>query len=110
MRQLLRFFFITNSKFIVFFVVSYFVVVLFFNYISDITVVGDLMQPRMEPIYHFLLRYMNIIDGGKFQYDSKDLRLVIDGFLYPLVPLYLIELLFYRAGSYLIKKKPAKSL
>lgn len=104
MRRLLKFFFISDSKFIIFFVVSYLVVVLFFNYVSDITVVGDLMQPRMEPIYHFLLRYMKVIDGGKFQYDSKDLRLVVDGFLYPLLPLYLIELLVYRTLGYLRKK------
>jgi hypothetical protein len=109
MRRLLKFFFVTNIKFIVFFIASYLVVVLFLNYVSAITVVGDLMQPRMEPIYHFLLRYMNVIEGGKFQYDSKDLRLVVDGFLYPLIPLYLIELLIYRAVSYSIKKKPREA-
>lgn len=104
MRRLLKFFFITDIKFIIFFITSYLVVVLFFNYISDITVVGDLMQPRMEPIYHFLLRSMNVIEGGKFQYDSKDLRLMVDGFLYPLIPLYLIELLIYRLVNYLMKR------
>lgn len=97
-KGVIHFFLVKDKKFIVFFIITYLILVLFFNYayhidsfINERAFVGN-----MEPTYHFLLRYVGIIEGGEFKEKSKDFSLIIGAFLYPLIPLYVVEVVMFR--------------
>ena len=97
LKKVINYIFIKDIKFLVVFFSTYFIVVLFFNYAYHKEISDDLSVVKIEPIYHFLMRYFNLIDGGKFKSYSKDFSLIIGGLIYPLIVLYLIEAMAYRA-------------
>ena len=100
--------FITNTTFLIFFVVSYLLLILFFNHVSYITSAENIdrhavLIGKIEPLYHFLLRYLDLIEGGEFRNYDKDLsRINIASLLYAFLYLYLIEWTLYK-GYHLVK-------
>lgn len=102
-----------NYKFVLFFTLSYTVIVLFFHrayFIGpvDIPVGGTVIMGRSEPIYHFLLRYFGAIDGGAFKgYDTNFSRIDFWGLVEALFYLYLVEWIAYRF-YWLVRRSKAK--
>jgi len=86
-----------NYKFILFFALSYVVIVLFFHrayFIApvDIPDNGTVIIGRSEPVYHFLLRYFGAVDGGEFKgYDTNFSRIDFLGLVEAFFYLYILE-------------------
>ena len=109
LKNVIYFFVIKDKKFIVFFIVTYLIIALFFNYAYHINyfINESAFVGKMEPTYHFLLRHFGIIEGGEFKEKSKDFSLIIESFLYPFIPLYIFEALLFKA---LLKFKKRKNI
>ncbi len=99
-KRIIRAVIVLDLKFVSFFLFTYVLVVLFFNYVYYENIADNLMVGKMEPIYHFLLRYFNLIEGGEFRGFSKDICLIKANLLYPFIILYAVELLIYKTLIY----------
>jgi len=104
MKNIYKFLIITNPVFLVIFTISYFLSVLFLNSVffgpvaaNEENLIAFGGMENMEPIYHFLLRHFNLIEGGRFvNYDTDLSRIAIIQLLNVFVYIYILEWFIYR--------------
>lgn len=104
MNKLYKYILISNRNYLLAFWLCYLTLVLFLNHVSFgyVTTINEtpVIIGKVEPIYHFLMRYFNLIDGGEFSSFDKDLnRIDIVNLLYVFIYLYLITWVVFRVHN-----------
>ena len=100
MNMLLRITQLNNPVIMGIFLLSFLLVALFFNdahYYAGRAVIDNTYSNvgQFEPVYHFILRALGIIDGGEFSTYDHSFSRVSHIFLYPFFGLFLAELTIF---------------